>query len=118
MLTPLIEELTIKNLAERHRMLILSDTNELHFEFIREKFPVLNYFDDFVLSYKIGFQKPSKEIFRVAVEKANCLAEECIFTDDLQVNVEAAKKIGINAVQFVSSAQFQKDISKIIAGEH
>lgn len=113
-LTPLIKESVIENLAGKFRLLILSDTNELHFEYIREKFPILRFFDDFVLSYKVGVLKPSEEIFRIATEVANCAAEECFFTDDLLVNVAAARKIGINAVQFVSSEQFQKDISELI----
>lgn len=114
-LTPLIEESVIEDLAGKFRLLILSDTNELHFEFIRRHFPILRYFDDFVLSYEVGALKPSEEIFRAAVEKANCRAEECFFTDDILINVEAAGKIGMKAVQFVSSEQFQKDISKMIS---
>jgi putative hydrolase of the HAD superfamily len=113
--TPIIDDAVIENLAKQYRLLILSDTNELHFEFIRQKFPVLRHFDDFVLSYEVGFLKPSEEIFRIAVERANCSAEECIFTDDLAVNVEGARKAGINAVQFISPEQFQKDAGKIIA---
>lgn len=113
-LTPLIEESVIEDLAGKFQMLVLSDTNELHFEFILENFPILRHFHDFVLSYKIGALKPSEEIFRAAIEKANCRAEECFFTDDILTNVEAAKKVGINAVQFVSSEQFQKEISKFI----
>lgn len=117
-LTPLIEESFIESLAGKFRLLILSDTNELHFNFIREKFPILRFFDDFVLSYEAGFLKPSKEIFRIAVERANCPAEECVFTDDIAANVEAARKIGINAVQFISSEQFQNCVNKMIAGKY
>lgn len=117
-LTPLIEESFIESLAEKFRLLVLSDTNELHFNFIREKFPVLGCFDDYVLSYKVGFLKPSEEIFRIAVERANCSADECIFTDDIAANVEAARKIGINAVQFISSEQFKEDAGKITAGKY
>lgn len=115
-LTPLIEESVIENLARKYRMLILSDTNELHFEFIRESFPILRHFDDFVLSYEVGALKPAEEIFRAAIEKANCSAEECFFTDDILANVEAARKIGINAVQFVTSEKFQEEIREIITG--
>jgi glucose-1-phosphatase len=114
-LTPLIEESVIEKLAKKFRLLILSDTNKLHFEFIRQHFPILRHFDDFVLSYEVGALKPSEEIFRAAIEKAKCRAEECFFTDDILINVEAARKAGINAVQFVSSEQFQEDVSKFIA---
>lgn len=115
--TPLIDEAVIERLAEKYRLLILSDTNALHFEFIRRKFPILRHFHDFVLSHEVGFLKPSEEIFRIAVKRAGCAPEECIFTDDVPANVGAARNIGIHAVQFVSSAQFQTDIAKIISDE-
>jgi putative hydrolase of the HAD superfamily len=115
--TPIIDEKIIVGLSRKFRMLILSDTNEIHFEFIKTKFPVLRHFDDFILSYKVGVLKPSEKIFRLAVEKAGCRAEECFFTDDIKINVEGAKKIGIHAFQFVSAYQFQKDIDKLLAEE-
>lgn len=109
-LEPIISENFIEKLSKKYRLIILSDTNELHFEFIRQNFPVLRFFDDFVLSYKVGFAKPSAEIFQAAVEKAGCAAEECFFTDDKEANVVGAATFGINAVQFVSAEQFEREI--------
>lgn len=109
-LEPLLPESLFEQLAKKYRLLVLSDTNELHFEFIRKNFPLLRFFDDFVLSYEVGFFKPSPEIYRAAVEKADCAANECFFTDDKESNVIGAEKFGINAVQFISAAQFQKEI--------
>lgn len=107
---PIISEHIIKKLSENYRLLILSDTNELHFDFIREKFSILDYFDDFVLSHKVGAVKPSEEIFRAVLEKAECLPDECIFIDDLEQNVEGAKKCGINAIQFLSAQQLETEL--------
>ncbi len=110
-LEPILSEDFLSKLSKKFRLLILSDTNEIHFEFIKQNFPVLQYFDDFVLSYEVGFLKPSKEIFQIAVEKAGCLSEECFFTDDIKANVEGAKKFGINAVQFISAEQFKNHLN-------
>ncbi len=107
-LEPILSEDFIGKLSEKYKLLILSDTNKIHFEFIKQNFPVLKYFDDFVLSYEVGVLKPSKEIFQIAVEKAGCLPEECFFTDDIEKNVAAAKNLGINTVQFISAEQFEK----------
>ncbi|MGI8543778.1 MAG: HAD family hydrolase [Aridibacter sp.] len=109
-LEPILSEDFIGKLSEKYKLLILSDTNEIHFEFIKQNFPVLKYFDDFVLSYEVGVLKPSKEIFQIAVEKAGCLSEECFFTDDIEKNVAAAKNLGINTVQFISAEQFEKHL--------
>jgi putative hydrolase of the HAD superfamily len=111
-LEPLISENLIKNLASKYRLLILSDTNELHFEFIRKNFPILSHFDEFVVSFEVGFLKPAPEMFRAAVEKAQCLPNECLFTDDREGNVKGAKKFGIDAVQFISSAQFEMELER------
>lgn len=112
-LEPILPEELIKSLSEKYRLLILSDTNELHFEFIRENFRALNYFDDYVLSYQIGAIKPAPEIFRATIERANCLPEECFFTDDREPNVLGAEKVGINAIQFISAERFMKDLEKL-----
>lgn len=110
---PIVSEDLIQKLAAKYRLIVLSDTNKLHFEFIREKFPILRHFSDFVVSYEVGFVKPAPEIFQVAVEKAKCLPEECFFTDDREGNVEGARKFGINAVQFISPEQFEEDLIKL-----
>ncbi len=107
---PIVSEDLIEKLAAKYRLVVLSDTNKIHFEFIKEKFPILQHFSDFVVSYEVGFLKPSTEIFQVAVEKAECLPEECFFTDDREANVEGAKKFGINAFQFISPEQFEQEL--------
>ena len=110
-LEPIVSKSLIERLSKKYRLIILSDTNELHFEFIKRNFPILRFFDDFVLSYKVGFVKPSPEIFRVAVKKAKCAAKECFFTDDKESNVAGAIKFGIRAVHFESAAQFEREIT-------
>lgn len=112
-LEPILSEEFIENLANKCRLLILSDTNELHFEFIRQNFPILRHFDDYVLSYQVGFVKPFPEVFAKALEKANCSAEECFFTDDREPNVLGAQKVGINAVQFFSAEQLEKYLREL-----
>ncbi len=112
-LEPIIPQEFIKNLSQKYRLLVLSDTNELHFEFIKQNFPVLQYFDDYVLSYQIGAVKPYPEIFLKAIEKANCSAEECFFTDDREPNVLGAQKVGMQAVQFLSAEQIKKVILEL-----
>ena len=112
-LESILSEDLIEKLSKNYRLIILSDTNELHFEFIRQNFPILRFFDDFVVSYKVGFIKPSHEMFEAAIEKANCAAEECFFTDDREGNIEGAKEYGINAVQFVTARQFEEEIKRL-----
>jgi FMN phosphatase YigB (HAD superfamily) len=109
---PLVSERFIENLSRKYKLLLLSDTNELHFDYIREHFSVLDYFSDFILSHKAGAAKPSPEIFKIAVKAAGCLPEECLFIDDLAPNVEGARRAGLDALQFVSAAKLETDLKE------
>lgn len=107
---PIISERFIESLSERYKLLILSDTNEMHFDFIRENYPLMNHFDGFIVSHRVNVAKPSAEIFQKAIELAGCLPEECLFIDDLAANVEGARRFGMHAIQFVSPAQLDEDL--------
>jgi putative hydrolase of the HAD superfamily len=63
-----------------------------------------------VLSYEVGAMKPAPEIYREAVAKAGCSPGEIFFTDDIAMNVEAAREHGIDAVQFQSLPQLEDDM--------
>lgn len=110
---PIIPERLIETLADKYKLLILSDTNEMHFDFIRENFPILNHFDDFIVSHKVNVVKPSAEIFQKAVETAECLPEECLFIDDIAANVEGAHKVGLNGLQFISVRRLTEDLKAL-----
>ena len=106
----LVPESLIARLAARHKLLVLSNTNPIHFEMLQSRYPLLRHFDDFVLSYQVGAMKPQAEIYREAIARAGCRAEECFFTDDLLINVEAARQNGMDAVQFLSAEQLEAEL--------
>ena len=107
----LIPDATIAALATRYRLLLLSNTNFLHYEMIRKNYPsLLGHFHDRVLSFEVHAVKPEPEIFQAAIRRAGCRADECFFTDDLAENVEAARREGIDAVQFESAEQLEGEM--------
>ena len=108
----LIEDSVLKSLAGRYRLLLLSNTNAIHWEMIRENYPMIEYFHDHVLSFQVNSMKPEPEIFRAAIERSGCRPEECFFTDDIAANVEAARREGMDAVQFQSPAQLQEEMAR------
>ena len=107
---PLIQESLLADLGRRYPLMILSNTNPIHFHMIQANYPLLRHFEHCVLSYEVGALKPSAKIFEEAVARAGCEAGECFFTDDLAVNVEAARKHGMDAVQFQSADQLEGDL--------
>ncbi|HUS04782.1 MAG TPA: HAD family phosphatase [Bryobacteraceae bacterium] len=106
----LIPEDLLIALKQRYRLLLLSNTNAIHYEMVKENYPLLRHFDHYVLSYKVGALKPSPVIYREALEHAGCRPEECFFTDDIPAYVEGAREHGIDAVQFQGLEQLEKDL--------
>lgn len=106
----LIPESMLEGLKKRYRLVLLSNTNAIHFEMVREAYPLLRHFDAFVLSYQVRAMKPSPLIYGKAVQEAGCRPEECFFTDDIAAYVEAAKRFGIDAVQFESAEQLGREL--------
>lgn len=107
----LIDEDWLGSLRRRYRILLLSNTNQIHFDWIREHYPILRHFDDFVLSYQVGHMKPAPQIYREAVRRAGCAPGECFYTDDVAANVEGARREGLDAVQFVDSGRLAADLA-------
>lgn len=107
---PLIPERLLEGLARRYRLLLLSNTNALHFEMIRENYPLLKHFHHFILSYEVGAAKPDRAIYQAAITCADCSPQECFFTDDVASYVEGARRLGIDAVQFESASQVEQEL--------
>ncbi|HYP13980.1 MAG TPA: HAD family phosphatase [Bryobacteraceae bacterium] len=106
----LLPESLIESLHRRYRLLLLSNTNAIHFEMVRKTYPLLRHFDEFVLSYKVGAMKPEPAIYQAALSLADCEPNECFFTDDIAAYVEAAKSHGIDAVQFQNREQIEAEL--------
>ena len=107
----LIPESMLEGLARRYRLVLLSNTNALHFEMIRGTYGhLLRHFDDLVLSYQVQAMKPRPEIFQAAVDRAQCRPEECFYTDDIAAYIEGARLLGIDAVQFESREQIEREM--------
>ena len=107
----LVPESLLESLAARYRLVLLSNTNAIHFEMIRKAYPMLRHFHAFVLSYEVKAMKPRPEIFACAIERAGCLARECFYTDDIAEYVAAAREMGIDAVVFQGLPQLLADLS-------
>ncbi|HUB34583.1 MAG TPA: HAD family phosphatase [Bryobacteraceae bacterium] len=107
----LVPDSMLAALHARYRMVLLSNTNAIHFEFIRARYAtLLRHFDACVLSYEVKSMKPHAGIYHAAIEKAGCPAAECFYTDDIADYVAGARALGIDAVQFQNAAQLERDL--------
>jgi putative hydrolase of the HAD superfamily len=74
----------------------------------RAKLPELDViFEVVVDSAFVGMRKPEPEIYELTLERLGdgVVAEECLFVDDIEVNCEAARLLGMRAVRFVDATQ-------------
>jgi putative hydrolase of the HAD superfamily len=74
----------------------------------RAKLPELDViFEVVVDSAFVGMRKPEPEIYELTLERLGdgVVAEECLFIDDIEVNCEAARTLGMQAVRFVDATQ-------------
>ena len=106
----LIPEQLLQNISRNNCLILLSNTNQIHFEMIQQSYPLIQHFHCKILSYEVGALKPSPLIYARAVEAAGCSAAECFFTDDVAEYVEGARKFGIDAVQFESACQVTREL--------
>jgi HAD superfamily hydrolase (TIGR01509 family) len=108
---PLVSENFLRELKQRKRLILLSNTNEIHFEYIEENFPILNQIEERLLSFRVGYMKPDPHIFQLAIEKAGVAPEKIFFADDRIENVEGARLAGIEAIQFKSEKQLRQELN-------
>ena len=94
-----------------HRLGLLSNTNQMHWDFITSgRFPLLEQpgasascFDVVVASHEVGAMKPDAPIYHAAIERAAVAPQQIFFVDDRPENVAAAREHGIDAVQFTNA---------------
>jgi putative hydrolase of the HAD superfamily len=104
-------ETLVAALKRNYRLVLLSNTNELHFDWLRERYSILRHFDAFTLSHEVQAMKPDPKIYAAAVANAQCEAHECFYTDDILNYVEAARSHGIRAELFTGEADLKRHLT-------
>jgi putative hydrolase of the HAD superfamily len=88
-------------LKEKYKLVLLSNTNNIHKEYGWEKYPFINYFDKLILSHEVGAIKPEEKIYKAVEEFTKEESSTHVFIDDVKEYTEAAKKLGWDGIQFV-----------------
>lgn len=78
---------------------------------INSKFP--EYLKDITVSADAGFLKPDPRIYRVLLDKHRLIPHECVFIDDMIINVEGAKLVGMHSFQFKDTEQCREELKKL-----
>jgi len=87
-------ETVVKTIPKNHNLILLSNTNQIHFNNIFKRLPVAPRFDYYYLSYRLGLAKPDPEIFGLYKEDFPNTGKT-LFIDDAEENIIAANKAGM-----------------------
>jgi len=72
-------------------------------------------FDVVVDSAFVGTRKPERRIYEITLERLGVQASAALFVDDVERNCNAARELGLTAVQFKSTDQVIEEIEGVLA---
>jgi putative hydrolase of the HAD superfamily len=93
----------LQKLKSKYKLLLLSNTNEIHYSFYTGQFLTRygydfnDLFDKTYWSFKIGMRKPDREIFEKVIAENGLTRENALFIDDTVQNTESAEKYGLSS---------------------
>jgi FMN phosphatase YigB (HAD superfamily) len=90
----------VERLRPPYKVSVLSNADGALRGRLEREMRIDHLFDDIVCSAQVGMAKPEAEIFQLAASRLAVTPEECVFVDDWDQNVEAAKKIGMTGVLY------------------
>ncbi len=103
----------VSKLRENYRVIAFSGNIKERIEYLNKKYGLYKDFDDFLLSFDVGFNKWEIEFYEILSEKIKCKPEECVFVDDWQEFLDIAKPFGIKTILFKNPEQLKSDLRKL-----
>jgi glucose-1-phosphatase len=107
-------ERTILALKQRFRLFLLSNTSDLHLDYLMRNYEVLRHFRDGVYSFRAKCAKPDRKIFEIAIKQFDLEPENTAYIDDLAVNVRTALDLGFKAIRYdlTKHSEFEKRLAE------
>jgi epoxide hydrolase-like predicted phosphatase len=106
----------IQELHKNYKTALLSNAWDDLRQVIHEKWHFEDTFDTMIISAEERLAKPDLRIFQLAVDRLGVRADQTIFVDDMQRNVQGAKAAGLQAIQFQTAQQMQFDLAQLLNG--
>lgn len=102
----------LPKLKQNYKLVLLSNTNEIHKKYGWQHYEFIQHFDKLILSHEVGAIKPEPEIYEAVEQFTQAPASEHLFTDDIEEYMNAAKEKGWDAVQFVGYDEYMAELNK------
>lgn len=100
-------------LARKYKLALLSNTDPIHVVQLESTFSFFKFFPSSARIYSCAVRasKPSPVIFQAALKAVKTPAERAIFIDDILEHVQAARSLGLHAIQYLNPSQLRSDLS-------
>jgi putative hydrolase of the HAD superfamily len=102
-------------LAKTNRYILAAlnnESREINEHRIRE-FRLRDYFEAFFSSCYLGVRKPDAQIYRLALSITQRDPAECVMVDDRGLNLECARELGMQTIQFQNLGQLREDLARL-----
>ncbi len=103
----------IRSLSRSHRLGLLSNTNEWHFERHIRSLEIFSLFDAVTLSFQVRAMKPAEAIYRDMLQKIGFPPEKCVFIDDLEENVAGARRMNLHAIRYTDHERLISSLGEL-----
>ena len=104
------------SLRPRYRTAILSNSFVGAREREQDRYQVEDMADLIIYSHEVGMAKPDPQIYRLVCERLDVRPDEAIFVDDTEIAIEAARKVGLQAIMFRDNEQAIAEIQAHLRG--
>jgi len=97
---PILGENLFVQLKGRCQLALLSNTDPIHVDALEQGFTFARHFAVRIYSCSVGATKPSPAIYEAALDALGVPPQEALYVDDMREFVEAARDMGMDAIQF------------------
>jgi putative hydrolase of the HAD superfamily len=92
---------------------ILSNMGDMVRESVERSFSWVQNFDVRLWSYELRLLKPDPGIYRIALDRLGTNAEETLFLDDIEKNIEAARGIGVQSIHYKGIDALREELVRL-----
>jgi epoxide hydrolase-like predicted phosphatase len=107
----------VRKLHKTYKTGLLSNAFDDLRQIITERWHFEDAFDEIIISAEVGLVKPEARIFEMVVERLGVETRQAVFVDDMQRNIDGAKKVGLQGIRFQNPLQVRFDLEQLLNGQ-
>jgi epoxide hydrolase-like predicted phosphatase len=104
----------LRDLQPQYKTALLSNAWDDLRQIIEEEWQIDDAFDEMIISAEVGLAKPDPRIYQKAIAALDVTTSEAVFVDDFVENVEGARALGMQAIQFKDTDQTLSDLNDLL----